>query len=125
MLVYVEPSKITKQVAEEIKAGLGEVPLTEAVTYITSGSWKVFKHRTGVVVFGIPNAGELEMVACTAKHGLLGWHLRKLVKDIKRLALDWECHIVKTTCYHKRHTQLIVALGGYVRSMEMVILAEG
>ena len=50
--------------------------------------------------------------------------LPEFVSDLKRLAADWQCDTIETTCFEPRLTSVIQKLGGHVESVTLTLATE-
>jgi hypothetical protein len=88
---------------------------------VTRGTMRLFDWPNGLVL--VSKRGQRLV--------LEGLHATQLLKDavpltddLKRLAADWQCDTIETTCFDKRLTCVIEKLGGRVESRTLTLAVE-
>lgn len=98
-------------VPAEVRHDLGEV-----MKALKTGALRLFEFDSGVLL--VHREGDrLVIDAMEAKI----WQRRELADVLRRLAADWLCDKVQTSCFDKRLADAIVAIGGRVESWDLTL----
>jgi hypothetical protein len=88
---------------------------------LTRGTMRLFDWPNGLVL--VSKRGQRLVL-----EGLWATRLLKdaitLADDLKRLAADWQCDTIETTCFDKRLARVIEKLGGRVESRTLTLAVE-
>lgn len=106
--VLVQPEEIRASSADFLRAIMQE-------------KLRLFDWESGCLIVGIHEHRLILHALCC--HDLLHCAVQ-LADDLKRLAADWECDAVETTCFDTRLTSVIEKLGGRVESVTLVLPVE-
>jgi hypothetical protein len=82
---------------------------------------RLFDWEDGCCVVGVRD-GRLVLFAFCC-HNLIK-RLPVLVADMQRLATEWQCHAIETTCFNRQLTSAIQKLGASVESTTLVLPVE-
>lgn len=82
---------------------------------------RMFDWDDGCLLVGVTRNRLILYAFCC--HALLK-QAEQLAEDLKRLAADWECDTIETTCFDTRLTSVIKKLGGRVESTTLVLPVE-
>jgi len=53
-----------------------------------------------------------------------GFRIRHFAKELQRIAAEWLCDTIETTCYSKRLVKAITLVGGQVESIQVTLKVE-
>ena len=93
----------------------------EFLRAVMLGTMRLFEWDGGMALVGVRD-NRLVLYAFSADS--IFFSARRLAEDLKRLAADWECDTIETTCFDPRLTCVIKRLGGRVESMTITLAAE-
>lgn len=90
---------------------------------IQTGSMRLFDWDDGVVLVS-QRDGRLLMLSFSCAEGQLFKTAEPLAADLKKLAADWQCDTIETTCFDPRLASVIEKLGGRVESLTLTLAVE-
>jgi hypothetical protein len=130
MLRYIPPGEITAEHIAALERSFAAAPAIEqpdlpaTLASLLRGTYLLFGFADGLMLCTVVDRrGErrLRILAFTAKR--LGHQIRLLRGDLRKLAGDWSCDVVETTCFSPRLTSAILRVGGKVESTTVILTA--
>lgn len=95
---------------------------------LRAGLIAAFRYKNAfIAVKRLYQEGEtrLSLVAVHDPSGHFGRTVRGFTADLRRLAAEWECDKIETTCYSADVAKVVRAMGAHVESVTMVIDLKG
>lgn len=127
MLEHVPCEQITSAhlawlAASLLSAPLDNRPTAEDLTRaIWLGTMRLFEWDGGCVLVGqSQNRLVVHAFGCDKLVGIPA----PLTADLKKLAADWQCDTIETTCFDTRLASVIQRLGGRVESQTLTLAVE-
>ena len=95
--------------------------LNQILKEIKDGTMRLFDWPHGIVLVS-KNFNRLTIWALATNNLIKDGP--QLTDDLKRLAAEWECDTIQTTCFDPRLTSVIQKLGGRVESTTLTLAVE-
>lgn len=132
MLVFLEPSQLGPNAREHLLASLAAAStwqrpaLDELWAELEAGLLQAFEWKGAFLALRRETRDASSRLVIAALHdpsGEFGIRMRGLTAALQRLAREWECDKIETTCYSSHLAEIIHKLGGTVECVTMILEA--
>lgn len=129
MLTYIAPEHLTAEHMELLIESQEPAPawirptLAEMLHRLSIQEQMVFAFPSGLFLVSVQDGKNqrrlsIDGFVCRERYGFI---VRSLVTDLRKLASDWACDKIETTCFAKPLISIITKLGGRIESVTVTL----